>query len=244
MKGMKHSLRASSKASAMASWPTIAAFVLLGGCGLISSDISKLTFDLPTETYSFDTSQWSNLPKGTIPAVPCASASDCCTAATLTGSGLDCSTLTCNASSVCEVDVPESAASPVNLVMDVPALKTFAGHGLSNITISSISYVVSNNSLNIDLPPMTLYLAPDGVTDPHDSRAEEFGTIPSIPAGTDPSGMVILDPNAAQVFAKFTGNISNPFAIIAAGTVAIPSGSAAPSGAITLSVTGTLSAQI
>ncbi|HEY4395266.1 MAG TPA: hypothetical protein VGP64_14445 [Polyangia bacterium] len=230
--------------SLKASAPAVAAFVLLGGCGLISSDISKLTFDLPTETYTLDTAQWSNLPKGTIPPVPCMSATDCCTAATLTGSGIDCSTLTCNASSLCEVDVPESAASPVNLAMQVPALQGFAGHALSSITISSISYMVSNNSLNVDLPPLTIYLAPDNVTDPTDPRAEAFGTIPAIPAGTDPSGMVVLVPNAAQIFSTFTANVSTPFTIIAAGTVAIPSGSSAPSGAVTLSVTGTVSAQI
>jgi hypothetical protein len=236
MKGMKHfSLRASA--------PVLAAFALLGGCGLISSDISKLTFDLPTETYTFDTAQWSNLPQGTIPAVPCP-AVDCCTAGA--AAGIDCSTtmLTCNASGVCEADVPESAASPVNLAMEVPALSTFGDQALSSITISSISYAVSNNSLNIDLPPLTIYLAPDMVTDPHDPRAQEFGTIPAIPAGTDPSGMVILVPNAAQVFASFTGKISKTFYIIAAGTVAIPGGSPAPSGAITLSVTGVVSAQI
>jgi hypothetical protein len=232
--------------SLKASAPAIAVFTLLGGCGLISSDISKLTFDLPTETYTFDTAQWSNLPQGTIPAVPCPTI-DCCTAGA--AAGIDCSTtmLTCNASGVCEADVPESAASSVNLAMQVPALTTFAGHALSNITISSISYAVSNNSLNIDLPPLTIYLAPDGVTDPHDPRALEFGTIPAIPhtpPDNDPSGMVMLVPNASAVFAKFTGNISTPFTIIAAGTVAIPGGSPAPSGAITLSVTGVVSAQI
>jgi hypothetical protein len=217
---------------------------LLAGCGLISSDISKLTFDLPTETYTFDTAQWSNLPKGTVPAVQCASASDCCTAATVTNSGISCGMLTCNASSVCEVDVPESAASSVNLAMQVPVLNTFGGRALSNVTISSISYAVSNNSLNIDLPPMTIYLAPDGVTDPTDPTARAFGTIPSIPKMTDPSGMVMLVPNAGQVFAEFTGNVSTPFNIIAAGTVSIPGGSDVPSGAITLSVTGAVSAQI
>jgi hypothetical protein len=54
----------------------------------------------------------------------------------------------------------------------------------------------------------------------------------------------MLVPNAAQVFATFTGNVSTPFNIIAAGTVAIPGGSDVPNGAITLSVTGTVSAQI
>jgi hypothetical protein len=238
MKGMKpFSLKVAS--------PAISVFgiALLAGCGLISSDISKLTFDLPTETYSFDTAMWSNLPKGTVPAIPCP-AIDCCMAGA--AAGIDCSTtmLTCNSSGVCEADVPESAASSVNLAMQVPVLQTFGGQALSSITISSISYVVSNNSLNIDLPAMTIYLAPDGVTDPKDSRALPFGTIPVIPKMTDPSGMVMLVPNAAQVFAKFTGNISMPFNIIAAGTVSIPGGSDVPSGAITLSVTGTVSAQI
>src|SRR5262249_30606616 len=99
MKGMKHSFL---KASASA----IAAFVLLAGCGLISSDISKLTFDLPTETYTFDTAMWSNLPKGTIPAIPCSTSDQCCTAGSL--AGIDCSMtmLTCNSSMVCEAEVP------------------------------------------------------------------------------------------------------------------------------------------
>lgn len=230
--------------SLRASTPVLAGLVLMGGCGLISSDISKLTFDLPTETYTFDTSQWSNLPQGTIPPIACTSSDTCCAAGSL--AGIDCATtmLSCNSSGVCEADVPESAASSVDLAMQVPVLQSFPGHALSSITISSISYAVSNNSLNIDLPPMTIYLAPDGVTNPSDTRAMEFGTIPAIPAGTDPSGMVMLVPNAAAVFAKFTGNISTPFTVIAAGTVAIPSGSPAPSGAITLSVTGTVSAQI
>jgi hypothetical protein len=224
--------------------PAIAVAGLLAGCGLISSDISKVTFDLPTQMYTFDTSQWGNLPKGTVPAVPCTSAADCCVAATYSNSGLDCSTLTCNSSSLCEVDIPESTYSTVNLAMDVPALQSFSGDGLSNITISSISYAVSSNSLNVDLPAMTIYLAPFGVSDPTNPSARVFGTIPVIPAMTDPSGMVMLVPNAAQVFAAFTGKVSNPFNIIAAGTVTVAGGSNAPSGAITLAVTGTVSAQI
>jgi hypothetical protein len=240
MKGMRSfSLRAKAMI------PVVAALVVasFSGCWLIDPSISKLTFDLPTETYSFDTSMWSNLPKGTVPAVPCPTI-DCCTAGT--AAGIDCSTtmLTCNVSGVCEADVPESASSSVNLAMQVPVLQTFAGHALSNITISSISYVVSNNTLNVPLPEMTIYLAPDGVTDPTSPLCQKFGTIPSIPAMTDTSGMVQLVSNASQVFATFTGNISNPFNIIAAGTVTVVGGSPVPMGAITLAVTGTVSAQI
>ena len=40
------------------------------GCGLISSDITKVTFDLPAKTYSFDSAQWG-IPGGSAVAVHC-----------------------------------------------------------------------------------------------------------------------------------------------------------------------------
>jgi hypothetical protein len=220
------------------------AALALAGCGLISSDITKLTFDLPTQTYTFDTSMWGNLPAGTVPAVPCTSSTDCCTAGAL--AGVNCSTtpLDCNAGT-CEAAIPESVSSPINLASDVPQLSGFANHGLSQITISKITYSVSNNTLNIDLPAMTIYLAPDKVTDPNDPKAVVFGTTMPIPAGTDPTNQpVMLVSNAAQVFGTFTTDISMPFTLIAATVVKIEAGQPVPSGAITIAVTGVLSAQI
>jgi hypothetical protein len=136
----------------------------------------------------------------------------------------------------------------IDLATDVPSLSSFASDGLGSISISSISYMVSNNTLNIDLPPLSIYLANQGVSDPNDPSAVLFGTIPAIPAGTDPSGNVMLVSNAAAVFGMFTSgathNISTPFNVIAAATVVIPAGSPVPSGGITIAVTGTISAQL
>ncbi|HXT96949.1 MAG TPA: hypothetical protein VN853_11665 [Polyangia bacterium] len=218
----------------------------LAGCGLISSDISKITFDLPTETYTFDTSMWGNLPMGMVPSVPCTSDMDCCTAATLVGMSCTSPQLDCNTStSTCEASVPESASSSINLAMQVPQLQDFGGKALSNVTISKITYSVSNNTMNIDLPAMTIYLAPDKVTDPTDPRAVPFGTTMPIPKMTDPTNQqVMLVPNASAVFSMFTSDISNPFNIIAATTVKIEGGQPVPMGAVTLSVTGSLSAQL
>jgi hypothetical protein len=222
------------------------AIAVLGlvGCGLISSDITRLTFDLPTETYTFDTSMWGNLPPGQVPAVPCTSDSDCCTAGGLVGISCTTTPLACNAST-CEARIPESVSSNINLVMQVPALSSFPGHALSSVTISSITYSVSNNTLNDDLPALTLYLAPDGVTDPSDPRALTFGTTSPVPAGTNPTNQrVTLASNAAAVLSMYTANISTPFNIIAATTVVIAAGTNIPKGAITLAVTGTISAQL
>src|SRR4051794_577929 len=55
--------------------------VLLGaaaGCGLINADVTRLSFNLPTKTYTFDTAAWMLPATGTVPPVPCATTADCC----------------------------------------------------------------------------------------------------------------------------------------------------------------------
>jgi hypothetical protein len=225
---------------------TTSAIAALGlvGCGLISSDITRLTFDLPTETYTFDTAQW-NIPPAlqgaAFPSIACTTDNDCCT---LGGAaGLDCATtkLACQSGS-CAAELPESQATSIDLATDVmPSLSQFTS--LVSISISRITYTVRSNSLNVDIPPLSIYLAPDGVTDPTDSRAQLFGTVPSIAAKDTPTGNVQLVSNAASVFQTFTGNLSTPFEIITAATVVIGAGTPVPTGAITIDVTGAISAQ-
>ena len=225
---------------------TTSAIAALGlvGCGLISSDITKVTFDLPKETYTFDTAQW-NIPPAlrglAFPSIACGSDNDCCTLGA--AAGLDCTmtTLACQSGS-CAAELPESQATSIDLATDVmPSLSQYTS--LVSISISRITYTVRSNSLNIDVPPLSIYLAPDGVTDPTDSRAQLFGTVPAITAGSTPTGNVQLVSNAASVFQTFTGNLSTPFEIITAATVVIGAGTPVPTGAITIEVTGAISAQ-
>lgn len=217
--------------------------VVLFGC----ADITRITFDLPKQTYSFDTNNWGNLPPATaglsFPSIGCTSDAQCCTMGT--AAGLDCNKtpLTCPAGT-CEADVPESAYSPINLAQQVPQLATFPGHSLVKVSISSIKYDVTQNTLNVDLPPMEIYLAPDGVTDASDPSAALFGTVPPIPAGTMTSGAVQKAPNADAVLQMYTSNVSQTFNVIAKTTVVIAAGTPVPNGQITLSVTGAVSAQL
>ena len=110
---------------------TTSAIAALGlvGCGLISSDITKMTFDLPTETYTFDTAQW-NIPPAlqgaAFPSIACTTDSDCCTLGS--AAGLDCTmtTLTCQSGS-CAAELPESQATvdqPVDRRHAEPLLST------------------------------------------------------------------------------------------------------------------------
>lgn len=217
---------------------------LLVGCSL---DITRLTFDLPKQTYSFDTSMWGNLPPAaagvSFPSVPCGADADCCAIGAVANVSCQTTPMVCDAGT-CEGQIPESVNSSINLAMQVPALATFPGHSLLDVTISSITYMVSNNTLNVDLPPVSIYLAPDGVTDPTDPRATLFGTVPSIPAGTNPSGAVQKTANADAVFEMYTKNVSTPFNVIGATTVIIKAGTPVPNGHVTVTIGGAVSAQL
>jgi|HubBroStandDraft_5_1064220.scaffolds.fasta_scaffold239411_2 hypothetical protein len=232
----------------------LACAVLLGstGCGLLDSSITTTSFVLPAQMFSLNTAMWSNLPSGgSTPAVPCGdgqAVTDCCNPPAPLPTP-DCTTtpLVCAPDStgananICTAEIPESLANEINLGSAVPGLSSFP---TGNITIASVKYTISDNTLNVDLPPVTVYLAPDMVTDPKDTRAMVFGTIPAIPAGTDPTGEVQKDPSADHTFEMYAGSLSTPFEFIAATTVVIPSGTPIPSGQVTVSVTVTLSAHL
>jgi hypothetical protein len=221
------------------------------GCGLLSSDITTTSYKLPAQTYSFDTSMFSGLPSGSTPAVPCGdgqAVTDCCNPPAPAPTP-DCATtpLVCAADSsgtyanVCTAQLPESISTLIDLGTSVPALSSFP---TGNISIASVEYTVTDNTLNVDLPSVTIYLAPQGMTKPTDPGAMVFGTIPTIPAGSDPSGAVQKSPSADQTFSMYAGNLSTPFEFIAGTTVVIPSGTPVPSGHVTITVTVTLSAHL
>ncbi|HMC94398.1 MAG TPA: hypothetical protein VKO16_06465, partial [Polyangia bacterium] len=126
----------------------------LAGCGLLSSDITTTKIALPPQSYSFDTSMFKGLPTGSTPSVPCGDQGipDCCNPPA--GPAPNCTTtpLVCqpdnssvnNGASVCTAVIPQSISNSINL----------SGAGLSsfpagNISIDSIAYAVSDNSLNV-----------------------------------------------------------------------------------------------
>jgi hypothetical protein len=213
------------------------------GCNLISSDITTLTFELPTKSYQFDT-QMANLPSS-FPAVPCGAGQavmDCCMPPAPLPQP-DCSTmpLSCD-DSVCTLHQTVSVAQRVNLSMEVPQLQALGSKMLADVFIKKISYSVVS-TLNVDLPPVIIYLAPDGVTSPSDPSAKKFGTVPATPAGATKSGDVMLEPDAQSTFSSFATNFTAPFGFIASTTLVVASGSTIPSGNVTVSVMGTISAQ-
>jgi hypothetical protein len=205
--------------------------VLLGalGCGLISSDITKITFELPSKHYVF-TTQGLTVPPGANMRLTCGAG------------GL---VPTCPAPSVCEAGVctvhyPISVVQKMDLKKDAAQIAQYSS--LANITIDRVGYDVVSTA-NVEIPEMSIYLAPLGVTSPSDPQAVKFGTVATIPAGATTSGEVVKEPDADATFAIFAQDLTMPFNFIAATSVTWVSGSPVPSGMVDITITGRVAAK-
>lgn len=219
--------------------------VALAGCGLISRDVTKVSFDLPPKSYGFDTHDWQ-LPSGNFPRVACGPAEavhDCCNPPA-PFPRLDCSAvpLACE-SGVCTLRFPVTVSQRVDLAVEAPALANVGNQSLVDFFVSEIRYTVAS-TLNVDLPAVDLYVAPDGVTSADDPAAQKFATIPVTPAMANGDGQADISPDAEQIFAPYAHAPSTPFTFIATTTVVIPSGSPIPNGRVELTVTGQVSAEL
>jgi hypothetical protein len=212
----------------------------LAGCGALSS-VGTITFDLPSQSFSFDTSSsmWK-APPASFPSVTCGAGqmvADCCQApANCTATPLAC------AGGVCVLEFPINVSQTINLKMQVPALSSLSGQTLAKISISQVTYTIAS-TMNVDLPPIDVFIAPSNVTSSSDPAAQKFGTIPSSPAGMTTSGNMTLDPNGGAVFSQYATAFSTPFNFIAHTTMIVAPGSPVPSGRVDATVGGKVSAK-
>lgn len=219
-----------------------AALTFVTACGLISSDIASVKVALPPRTYSFDTAKagW-NLPPATLPSFPCADDATCCTAATAVG--VNCDMVLCDGGSgTCALKVTvETTPQSIDLKTQAPELGKYSNQTVIDVTIGQIKYDINMNSMNVDLPPVELFVAPDGTTSTSDPAATRFGTVPATPAlGTVHDGKVTLDKAGQDAFVGYAHNFGTPFVFIARSVVIVPGGTPLPMGAVAITVKGEL----
>jgi hypothetical protein len=236
-------LRTTVRRVAAAAVAVIGAAGAAASCGLVNPNIATLSFDLPAETYSFDTSDpaWKS-PPSNFPQVTCGAGgqvADCCNPPA-PAPAVDCTAtpLVC-ASGVCALSFIVTRSQSVNLQAEVPVL---ASHqSLANVTISKIHYAEAS-TLTVPLPSVDIFVAPASVTSADDPSAKKLGTIPGAPAMATIAGDVPLDPDGQAALAGFAQNPGTPFNFITRTTVIVPSGSPTPQGKADITITGQLSA--
>ena len=217
----------------------------LTGCGGLSN-LATISFDLPPQNFSFDTasSMWK-APPSSFPSVACGTGqavTDCCfppapaPTPDCTATPLEC------VNSVCVLEFPINVSQTINLKMQVPSLSSLSGQTLATISISKVTYTIAS-TMNVDLPPVDVFIAPSNVTSASDPAAQKFGTIPASPANMTTTGNMTLDPNGGAVFSQYASAFSTPFNFIAHATMIVAPNTPIPSGSVNATVTGKVSAK-
>lgn len=202
------------------------------GCGLISSDVADFQLDLPDKSFSIDTAGWQvdEAEAQTLLNTSCGGAPTLCNTAAQMACEMNCSG-TCNASQRCELQLDVSLYKGIDLVTEKPELRSINDQPVIKVTIDSVNYAVTSNTLNVDTPELKLYVAPMSVMDPKSPEAQEIGTVPAIAAGATVAEMPIVFNETGK--AKLVGMMSTyrtPFNVIVGSTLTVTAGQPVPEG--------------
>ncbi len=209
------------------------AITLSSACGLISSDVANFDLTLPDKNFTIDTASWdvNQADADTYLATSCASAPTVCNAAAQQACPMNCSG-ECNGSTkTCDLALDVSLYQPIDLVAEKPELKSINDEPVIKVTLDSVTWEVTSNTLNVETPAMTVYVAPISVMDPNDPQAKAIGTLEAVPAGTTVTGkqLAFTATGKADLVATMS-TYKTPFNVLVGSTLFVRSGQTVPSG--------------
>jgi len=201
-------------------------------CGLISSDVADFDLTLPDKSFSIDTSSWqvdqtqANILLGT----SCRDTPNICGTVAANVCDMSCSA-TCNASQKCELQLDVSLYKTIDLVTEKPELKSINDQPVVKVTLDSVNYKITSNTLNVATPALEVKVAPMSVMDPKSPEAELIGTVPAVPAGTtvDASPIMFTATGKAKLISMMS-TYKTPFNVIVGSTLTVAQGQMVPEG--------------
>ena len=210
--------------------------VALSSCGLIDSDVTNFDLTLPDKQFSVDASGWNvnQMAADTFLNMSCSSSPNICSSAASQACPMNCSG-TCGSSQKCELQLNVSAYKGVDLVSEKPELKQINDEPVIKVTIDSVRYAVTMNSLNVATPEMGVFVAPITVMDPKDPMAKQIGIIEPVPAGAMVASRdMTYTETGKQTLIDTMSTYKNPFNVIvgtsATNPIVIKAGQMVPMG--------------
>lgn len=211
---------------------SLACLLAGAGCGLVDSDVTDIDISLPEREVTVDTADWQLSSMDELEAVDCSADRTVCSTALaeLCGAEEFCSG-SCGQSDRCEVAVHVALWHTFDLAAERPELQQIEGQPLVDVRIERVYYTVGENSLDVASPPLTVYVAPEGIMSPGDSEAEAIGTIPSVPAMTTvEEADVELTAEGKDRLAARMKDYDTPFNLIVGSELTLQAGDALPHG--------------
>lgn len=207
----------------------------LASCGLISSDVTNFDLTLPDKKFTIDTGGWQvdQTAANLYLTTSCAASPTLCSSAVKAACPMGC-TGTCNAAKTCDLSLDVSLSQPINLVMEKPELKSINDEPVIKVAIDSVTYEVTTNTLNVDTPTITVYVAPMTVlkVDPADPSIKAIGTIAPVPAGqttTSPQPIMFTAAGKAELV-NIMSAFKTPFNVLIGSALVVKSGQPVPMG--------------
>jgi hypothetical protein len=219
----------------------LAGLVASAGCGLIDTDVTSFDLSLPEREVRVDTADWELADMAALPAVDCTgdSAGICSEAVSeYCGAESVCSGV-CGGDT-CAVSIGVSLWHTFDLAAERPELGRIDGQPLVEVRIERVYYSIPENTLNVLSPPLTVYVAPEGVMSPADSQAEAIGHIPPVASGVvvAEADVELTEEGMARLAARMR-TYSTPFNLIVASDVVIEAGDPLPTGRLVAVVKAT-----
>jgi hypothetical protein len=228
--------------------PWLLAPAVIAGCGLVNSNTLSRSYEFDPQGFMESFGPASN---DTVPAAACdpAAASGPCDALQASLPMSSPANLSCDATSrMCAAVVDVRLAYPVDLTMQSQGLPSeVVQYGVDKVSIQKIAYWIMNNQVNVEIPPIDLYVASAAAKDESDPSAKLIGTIAKLPPGSqctdsaDPAGDKAAPSSAAvcdikltdagqAALAGFVKDYKTPFQFIAHTKVVAHGGDPLPAG--------------
>jgi hypothetical protein len=211
----------------------------IAGCGLISPDVTDFDLTLPDKKFTINIDGWQvdDMQAETYLDRSCAGAPPtACNSAVEQACAMGCSG-SCNASSqTCDLTLDVSLAQSVNLLMERPELQSLSDEPVIKVTVDSVTYEVTSNTLNVDTPVITVYIAPSSVTTvkSNDPSVKAIGTIDPIAAGettTSPRPIKFTATGKAELV-SIMSTFKTPFNVLVGSSIVVTAGQGLPVGAL------------
>src|ERR1043165_1094974 len=138
----------------------------------------------------------------------------------------------CGASNTCELSLDISRSQPVNLLMEKPELKSINDEPVIKVTIDSVTNDITINTLNIDTPEFTVYVAPASVFTASDAQAKAIGKIEPVPAGTvtDAQHPFTFTASGRAELVNLMSSFKTPFNVLVGSSLLVTASDPVPMG--------------
>lgn len=211
--------------------------LVLGGCGLIDANIFDTTITLSTQTYKQEFSTGN----GMVPKVSCtAQTAMVCSAVSAQGVVGRCDA----AAGECYADASVTLPYPVDLSKDMAFQSGIGQKAVQAVRAIKLAYTIPQNTLTFNMPPIRLYVGPQGSAAVTDTGVVAIGTIDALAKGqtlTTPKVIEVPDNSPARtLLVNAVTSPKTPIVFLLAATPSIRGGDDAPAGLIQVNVTPSL----